>query len=189
MWSQASTLYTFVCLIIHPPHNLEIEVWKKDRKLSQKRVQKRSTFGSKKVFKNGSLFGQKSVQKWSTFWSFFGPVFGQKKFKKPKFSYHNSNPLLNFIITEKSQISIGRLFYVFLIVRSFQLFPWLMFWSYLDHFGNRFLLQRFIQNRGKSWKYEKLKIADTTPKLKKTGPKTVQNCPKPWKMDDFRQKW
>ena len=135
------------------------------------------------------FLAQKSVKKWSTFWSFFGPVFGPKKFKKTKSSYHNSNHLLNFMIAEKSQISIGRLFYVFLIVRSFQLFPWLMFWWYLDHFENPFLLQRFIQNPRKSWKSEKLKITDARTKFKKTGRKTVQNPRKPWKMDDFRQKW
>ena len=128
------------------------------------------------------FLAQKSVKKWSTFWSFFGPVFGPKKFKKTKSSYHNSNHLLNFMIAEKSQISIGRLFYVFLIVRSFQLFPWLTFWSCLDHFGNHFSVLKIHPESTKKlkiWKTENcryyFKVEKNRSKNSSKSSKTLKN--------------
>ena len=42
--------------------------------------------------------------------------------KKAKLSYHNSDPLQDFIITDKSPISIGGVSNVLKIVWSFQIF-------------------------------------------------------------------
>ena len=93
------------------------------------------------------------------------------------------------VVTEHNSFSIGSVSKVVFVDHNFQIFKRFVIWLIFRPFCWSFFCLKFIQDPGKSWKYGKSKITDTTPKLKKTGPEMVQNCPKPWKMDDFRQNW
>ena len=109
--------------------------------------------------------------------------------QKANFHYHNSNSSQDCTFIEESPISINKVCDEFLMVRNFGLVNDSYFSWVCDDFVDHFLLQKMIQNPGKSWEFEKKEIADATAKLKTTAKKTAKNRSKSSKMAVFRQNW